>query len=715
MLNYTINNFTNFFPLTLSIFNNKNKIMFLSKKNIISSTKNKKILATYSNCRKKNSSINKTKNDMISTKSYSIHKDSSRTTIKNPDNNKLTKIKISSISSSTSQNFYKKGLNRIQPLNISSYEKNKLNQTLYEKIKVNNINNNLKSLNGISSYNENPNKIRITVKQISNAQISKKTLRENSFSNNKNSPENKLISKTSTINSTRKLNNKNFLDSSRKKDNLSKNQIISPIKKENIKVNCISKNEYSINTNKYNMILNKQKQNKIRVNEIKKINSSKNYNENIIVNRFDKNNNNKYLNKNINQRYDSNSTNKMNNKKTILSISNSRIINNQINSNEKQLKSNNITPDSQREQQIKKDIKYNLHLLSNKKIKNNDNIIYTFHEKNNYITFVNARIRPLSSIPKENLSKLKKFNTFEENEKQNSIRYTNINKSNISSNNVNFRNSMKNEEIEKEKYEIGKILGKGAYATVKMVTNKITNEKYAMKIYDKEKLNSDSKINTVIREIQILKNSNHENIVKLIEVINTSKQILIIEELIEGISLREYYDKEIRGQKGISEHKSIIFKKIFKQIFSAMDYLHKNNIAHRDIKLENILINKNYLIKILDFGFGMYNPDNILQTFYCGTPNYMAPEIAMKKPYVGQNADLWSLGVLVYKIFAADFPFKGKSENDLYRVIEIGKFNMPDFVPKYARKIICSLIVVDPNKRISCEKVLNSSWLKDEN
>ena len=307
-------------------------------------------------------------------------------------------------------------------------------------------------------------------------------------------------------------------------------------------------------------------------------------------------------------------------------------------------------------------------------------------------------------------NKRKKFNTLEQ-KNQKKI----DNKSHTSLSVVSSINSETYSNNKKDKYEIGEILGKGAYGLVRLVTNKLNKEKYAMKIYDKVKLNSDSKLNSVFREIEILKNCNHENIVKLIEVINTKKQILIVQELIEGISLREYYNNEIRGQKGISEHKSIIFKKIFKQIFNAMDYLHKNNMAHRDIKLENILINKNYLIKILDFGFGMYNPDNILQTFYCGTPNYMAPEIAMKKPYIGQNADLWSLGVLVYKIFAADFPFKGKSENDLYRVIEIGKFNMPDFVPKYAKKIICSLIVVDPNKRISCEKVLNSSWLKDEN
>ena len=276
-------------------------------------------------------------------------------------------------------------------------------------------------------------------------------------------------------------------------------------------------------------------------------------------------------------------------------------------------------------------------------------------------------------------------------------------------------NKENNTDIKKDKlskYEIGDLLGKGAYATVRLVTNKITHEKFAMKIYEKEKLNSNSKINCVYKEIQILKKLRHKNIVKLIEVISTEKQVLIVQELIEGISLREYYNNEIRNQKGISIHKENIFRIIFKQIFEAMDYLHKQGMAHRDIKLENILIKKNYEIKIIDFGFGMYNPENKLQKFFCGTPNYMPPEIAEKKPYVGQLADMWSLGILVYKIFCADFPFKGKDEKDLYKSIKTGKFTFANYTPEYARKIICSLIVLNPNKRMTCEEVLNSDWLR---
>ena len=265
------------------------------------------------------------------------------------------------------------------------------------------------------------------------------------------------------------------------------------------------------------------------------------------------------------------------------------------------------------------------------------------------------------------------------------------------------------------KYIIGKKKKKGAYAKVKLVTDKFTNIKYAMKIYDRSKLTDSAKKRCVFREIEIMKRSNHKNIVKLKEVIYTQKEILIIMELINGISLRDYYNKNIRNQKNLSEEKEKIIKEFFKQIFSAMGYLHRNHMAHRDIKLENILLDNNKTIKIIDFGFGMYNPENRLQNFFCGTPNYMSPEIASKRYYKGQNSDLWSLGVLLYKMCCADFPFKGNKEKDLYKLIKKGYFTYPSYVPENIKLIINNLIVIEPEKRISCDEVLKSSWFNSYN
>ena len=261
------------------------------------------------------------------------------------------------------------------------------------------------------------------------------------------------------------------------------------------------------------------------------------------------------------------------------------------------------------------------------------------------------------------------------------------------------------------KYLIIKEIGKGAYAHVKLVLDKINKNKYAMKVYEREKLNDSTKRKCVYREIEIMKNIDHKNIVKLHEVIQTQKQILIIMEYINGISMREYYNKNIKHQK-LNPQKELIIKNFFIQIFSAMSYIHKNHIAHRDIKLENILIDKNQQIKRIDFGFGMYNPEDKLQGFFCGTPNYMPPEIIVKKHYIGQKADLWSLGVLLYKMLCADFPFFGNNEKELYKMSRKGKFNIPDYISNNLKVILNGLINVNPDKRMSCDEVLQCEWFK---
>ena len=696
MNNNNTNSFTRFYPLTLSSINYKKKLMGLSKQGVTSNSMEKRILSTESNCASKNHVKNI---NVLSTKSYSIQKSSAKVfTNRFKDPESRTK-KLKTISS-TKNNFYQKKTNNT--LNISHNNKKFLNKTHNKTIKVNNnitSNNNdiKKNKNVISPYNENRNKIRITVKQIDSNiinNINKKTFKKTSTSQNKITNKKKVISSINTT--TRKYKRKNVLDTSkRKKNNLITQylNLIDPLNSPN------RKNSITVNTT-----ISKQKKKLIRVNGIKKIADNQNYDTNIVVHRYRNNNRNIKKNNKIKNLPESNSTNRINNKKKVLSVSNSA--NNNILFQTKSIKnelikSNNITPGKNLiDNQLRcSNLTTNKYVITEEVVPSDNKDTY------NYRGYTKTENHQPSSLPKE---KIKKFNTLEQ-KNQKKVN----NKSQIS---LTVRSSINNESYlnnPKDKYEIGEILGKGAYGLVRLVTNKLNKEKYAMKIYDKVKLNSDSKLNSVFREIEILKNCNHENIVKLIEVINTKKQILIVQELIEGISLREYYNNEIRGQKGISEHKTFIFKKIFKQIFSAMNYLHKNKMAHRDIKLENIIINKKYEIKILDFGFGMYNPQNKLQTFYCGTPNYMAPEIAMKRPYIGQKADLWSLGVLVYKVFAADFPFKGKNEEDLYNNIKKGKFNIPIFVPEYAKKIICSLIEVDPKKRMTCEQVLDSSWLKD--
>ena len=359
---------------------------------------------------------------------------------------------------------------------------------------------------------------------------------------------------------------------------------------------------------------------------------------------------------------------------------------------------------------------FNLPFLNNNdEINNNENdknnCFSSMNENNNEIYKKEPNNNRIQSAIKE---KLIKANSFQRNKIKEEIKDLNKKIRTFSSSPFTINTTInRNKDNKISHYEIGKVIGKGAYASVKICKNKITQEKFAMKIYEKKILNDNIKKKCILREIEILKKLNHPNIVKLYDTIISDKNILLIQELVNGISLRDFYNKEIRNQKNISEKKYKILTLIFKQIFSAFDYIHKKNIFHRDIKLENILLTKNYEIKIIDFGFGLYNPRNYLQKFFCGTPNYMAPEIIMKKEYDCQKADMWSLGILLYKLFCADFPFKGKDEKDLYRHIIKGKYKIKEYVPDLIKIIIDKILRPKPYQRINCDQILQSHWFNN--
>jgi len=126
-------------------------------------------------------------------------------------------------------------------------------------------------------------------------------------------------------------------------------------------------------------------------------------------------------------------------------------------------------------------------------------------------------------------------------------------------------------------------------------------------------------------------------------------------ELVKGISLLTYLKAKINRR---ADEKDC--QKIFSQLISGMDYCHKKNICHRDIKLENIIIDSDLNVKLIDFGFATLTSSSRLLNFFCGTPSYMPPEIVEKVDYNGILADIWSLGILLYTLLCGAFPFRGR-------------------------------------------------------
>lgn len=153
-------------------------------------------------------------------------------------------------------------------------------------------------------------------------------------------------------------------------------------------------------------------------------------------------------------------------------------------------------------------------------------------------------------------------------------------------------------------------------------------------------------------------------------------------------------------------------RRLFKQIAEGIHYCHCNNIIHRDIKLENMLLDEHNNIKIIDFGFSICMPNTQRLKIFCGTPTYMSPEIVSKIEYIGQCADIWSLGILLYVMLCGKFPFKGLNDQDLYKKIKRGAFEIPTYLSADCQSLIQDILKVRPEHRPTTQDILLHKWLR---
>ncbi|KIW08998.1 uncharacterized protein PV09_00896 [Verruconis gallopava] len=297
-------------------------------------------------------------------------------------------------------------------------------------------------------------------------------------------------------------------------------------------------------------------------------------------------------------------------------------------------------------------------------------------------------------------------------------------------------------------YILGQTLGEGEFGKVKMGWKRDGGVQVAIKLIRRDSLGSNpSRLPKIYREIAILRELQHPNIVRLHEMVETERHIGIILEYASGGELFDY----ILQHRFLKDNSA---RRLFAQLVSGVGYLHKKGIVHRDLKLENLLLDRNRNIIITDFGFAntfdssdelteeielnlgnkdfvrrmgldIVNEDghrrgDLMQTS-CGSPCYAAPELVVSDSlYTGRKVDVWSCGVILYAMLAGYLPFdddpanpEGDNINLLYKYIVSTPLTFPEYVTPHARDLLKRILVPDPRKRADLFEVARHSWLSE--
>ncbi|OAY57581.1 serine/threonine-protein kinase SAPK2 isoform X1 [Manihot esculenta] len=258
-----------------------------------------------------------------------------------------------------------------------------------------------------------------------------------------------------------------------------------------------------------------------------------------------------------------------------------------------------------------------------------------------------------------------------------------------------------------ERYEIVKDIGFGNFGVAKLVRDRWTKELFAVKFIERG-LKIDEHVK---REIINHRSLKHPNIVRFKEVLLTPTHLAIVMEYAAGGELFE----RICNAGRFSEDEARFF---FQQLISGVSYCHSMQICHRDLKLENTLLDGSAAprVKICDFGYSKSSVFHSQPKSTVGTPAYIAPEILSKKEYDGKIADVWSCGVTLYVMLVGAYPFEDPDDPKNFRKT-IGRilsvhYTIPDYVrvSRECRHLLSQLFVANPEKRITIPEIKNHPW-----
>ncbi|OHS93300.1 CAMK family protein kinase [Tritrichomonas foetus] len=257
-----------------------------------------------------------------------------------------------------------------------------------------------------------------------------------------------------------------------------------------------------------------------------------------------------------------------------------------------------------------------------------------------------------------------------------------------------------------EKYNLGHTLGKGSFSLVKEGQDTETKLKYAIKIIPKTNMNTPQDIERFDREVRVILKMNHPGIIKIFDFLVDNNFFYLVMELCSGDTLV----KQIPPPGTIDEERA---KPIFKQILDVIKYIHEQGIAHRDLKLENALLDTKGHIKLIDFGFSRFADPGQMFATPCGSPAYAAPEVIGGSSYDGKAADMWSCGVLLFSLVTGELPWKAGNRVQVFGQIQNGSFEMPEGLSKFCKDLISKLLVPEANLRLTAEQAYSHPWMQD--
>ena len=257
-------------------------------------------------------------------------------------------------------------------------------------------------------------------------------------------------------------------------------------------------------------------------------------------------------------------------------------------------------------------------------------------------------------------------------------------------------------------YVLGEVVGEGGFCKVRLGIHQVSGAKTAVKLIDKSKLSSETDRKRVGREIRVLKRLTHPNVVRLFDVVETASRIFCVMEFADGGSVLDHARAAPPGR----EHRGSFTA----QIADALDYCHRNWIAHRDVKLENLLLDKNKRrVMLVDFGLSaVFQPGKKL-TVHCGSPSYAALEIVSRKPYARAPAGRLVHGRGRVRDGRGVLPFHAKNSDkrELCRKIVRGTYTAPESASDDFKEFAGIVLRVDPERRATLARCRDARWIRN--